>query len=65
MANAKKCDRCGSFYTTNTYKNKSISTCPFKGIGFVDDKYYRYDANDMCDACLIKLELFLGGRDLV
>ena len=57
MANAKKCDRCGSYYDKN------------KGVYSVDGCFVRsirletsgpYKIFDLCDTCIFDLCTFLG-----
>ena len=64
MANAKKCDRCGSFYEKNIVKTKGNST--LGGMAFIclqGNIRYILD-NDLCDECLNKLMRFLDGAEL-
>lgn len=65
MADAKKCDRCGDFYTMDDlfrlgneeYINVKIFKCTSIGDGFKhsDDRY------DLCPKCMEKLIAWLNG----
>ena len=63
---ARKCDRCGKYYDKNEkiYKSGSFKYTP-KGIvdESINGKYY--NAKDLCDDCLEKLERFLNGAELM
>ena len=57
MANAKKCDRCKSYYDRNKGV-KSINGCFVKGIRLETSGPYRN--LDLCDPCIYELYTFLG-----
>lgn len=56
MANAKKCDRCGSYYDKNKGVN-SIDGCFVRGIRLETSGPYRI--LDLCDSCICDLYKFL------
>lgn len=58
--NAKKCDRCGSFYTENKnkYKEKLNGDCVY-GI-IVVTKTNRYKIYDLCDSCICEFMKWIG-----
>lgn len=57
MANAKKCDRCGSYYDKNK-GIKSINGFFVKGVRL--ETSGPYDVLDLCDPCIYDLYTFLG-----
>lgn len=57
MANAKKCDRCGSYYDRNKGV-KSINGCFVRGIRLETSDRNRI--LDLCDHCICDLYTFLG-----
>ena len=57
MANAKKCDRCGSYYDKNKGVG-SINRCFVSGIRLETSGPYR--SLDLCDSCIYDLYTFLG-----
>ena len=58
MANAKKCDRCKSYYDRNKGV-QSFNGCFVKGIRLeTSGSYYR--ELDLCDPCICELYTFLG-----
>ena len=68
MANAKKCDRCGSFYDKNL--KYSVRGMQIREEEFVSGFEYTTTGGsfkarvDLCDGCLTELELFLAdGKD--
>ena len=56
MANAKKCDRCGSYYDRNK-GDKNINGCFVRGIRLETSGPYRI--LDLCDHCICDLYKFL------
>ena len=58
MANAKKCDRCKSYYDKNKGV-KSINGCFVRGIRLETLGSYYRDL-DLCDSCIYELYTFLG-----
>lgn len=65
MAAAKKCDRCGKFYTENTRfpKTVNISRSVLDGICFTTKNGHCVDYVDLCDDCIVKLKSFLNGTE--
>lgn len=62
--NAKKCDRCMSYYdnnTVHTYKNHGGH---LHGMLFETTEGFRVWKHDLCDRCIDELKLFLSGRKL-
>ena len=57
MANAKKCDRCRSYYDKNEGV-KSINGLFVRGIRLETSGPYMY--LDLCDSCISELYTFLG-----
>lgn len=62
MSDAKKCDRCGRFYTIisdDYYKRPSYAGKTIFGVGTtgIDGKHLKH--YDLCINCTIKLEEFL------
>ena len=59
MAMARKCDRCGKFYTENTARvnGRVVGTIAFVNINCVDDPY------DLCGGCMEDLKRFMGITD--
>lgn len=57
MADAKKCDRCGSYYNKNKGV-RSINGCFVKGIRL--ETLGLYEVLDLCDTCIYDLYKFLG-----
>ena len=57
MANAKKCDRCESYYDKNKGV-KSINGCFVRGIRLETSGPCRN--LDLCDSCISELYTFLG-----
>lgn len=66
MASAKKCDRCGVFYETNTQIKETFGCFrrTLSGMCFatVDEEYIT--EKDLCDDCISKLKMFLDGKEL-
>lgn len=59
MANAKKCDRCGKFYTGEE-KNFMLDGIYISGVSFDSAcSDYSFRHHDLCDECLQKLIEFL------
>lgn len=56
MANAKKCDRCNSYYDKNKGV-KIINGCIVKGIRL--ETAGPYHVLDLCDSCIDELYNFL------
>lgn len=63
---ARKCDRCGKYYDKNEKVHKSIY-CKYTPKGIVEESIngHYYNAKDLCDDCLEKLERFLKGVELM
>ena len=57
MANAKKCDRCKSYYDRNKGV-KSIDGCFVRGIRLETSAQGKI--LDLCDPCIYELYTFLG-----
>lgn len=66
MASAKKCDRCGVFYTENTRfpKKKGTYKATIDGACFTTTTNVYTDYFDLCDDCIAELKLFLNGKKL-
>ena len=61
-----KCDRCGKYYDKNEKVHKSgIFKYTPSGIVEVSTNEKYYNAKDLCDDCLEKLEKFLNGAELM
>ena len=62
----RKCDRCGKYYDKNEKIYKSGS-CRYIPQGIVEESINGnyYNAKDLCDDCLEKLERFLNGAELM
>ena len=61
MANAKKCDRCGNFYTSSTMHKTTVNTGKTVLIGmcFVTGNGHYIKYADLCDDCISDLMVFL------
>ena len=59
MAMARKCDRCGKFYTENTARvnGRVVGMIAFVSINCTDDPY------DLCGDCMEDLKRFMGITD--
>lgn len=65
MANAKKCDRCGSFYIENeTIPSEYVVNSILGGVNTVTVKGNSDEHFDLCDSCLEKLFKFLNNEEL-
>lgn len=66
MANAKKCDRCGTFYESNTRYPRTVACVKtaIGGVHMTTSYGHSVDYMDLCDECLTKLGLFLSGDEL-
>lgn len=65
MANAKKCDRCGSYYDSNTeYKLKCTlgGHAYIAGIGLMTANRNALESFDLCDACLSDFKEFMEAK---
>lgn len=67
MADAKKCDRCGAFYTENIIEvgDEFANICHPAKIKVIGDNGGLVRTLDLCDNCQIMLAEFLsaeGGR---
>lgn len=63
MANAKKCDRCGTYYDMGDFgvtKSGSSTT----GISFNNVNLHAFAHIDLCKRCIDKIELFLDGAEV-
>ena len=57
MANAKKCDRCKSYYD----KNKGVKNLNGRSVkGIRLETSGPYHVLDLCDSCICELYTFLG-----
>ena len=65
MANAKKCDRCGVYYDKNQKFKLKKSLGDFAdGITFTGVNGNVSSQFDLCDDCIERLYIFLGGVKL-
>lgn len=66
MASAKKCDRCGVFYETNTRFKETVGLfrTHLSGMCFMSAAAGSTGAKDLCDDCISKLKMFLDGKEL-
>ena len=65
MANAKKCDRCGSYYDKNQkFRLKNPLGDLADGIAFTGAKGNVSNQFDLCDDCIEQVYNFLGGVKL-
>lgn len=56
MSEAKKCDRCGTFYSAS----RNCGRIPKYMIGLNGDgRYSSFQEIDLCDACMDKLDKFI------
>lgn len=66
MANAKKCDRCGEYYTPHFHKYDDWEVCVCDRTDFKDSDFAeRVYPKDFCDDCHEKLIRFVLGEDLI
>lgn len=62
MADAKKCDRCGKFYTENTVQtcDEFGNKCNVVKIKVIGDNGGIISHNDLCDDCVWKFDYFMN-----
>lgn len=67
MANAKKCDRCGAFYTTRKDIKVHFVTDPYDKVNYLQLEYiYKLERTriDLCPECVDELvRYFNDGRE--
>lgn len=61
--NAKKCDRCGDFYISNTFDARSHTKQPITKLAFLDKYDNQGKLYDLCDCCWIELVKFLNYKE--
>lgn len=64
--NAKKCDRCGKFYTREDGDGKTFTAircvlCAEDAVAYVDSHYNR-ESYDFCPECYKELKAFVDKR---
>ena len=64
MANAKKCDRCGKYYT-NSEKRYTVDGLYVGGITTLSIKGNSITKYDLCDDCIKKLLTFLDNIEVI
>lgn len=68
MADAKKCDRCGKYYTENKAvksNNGSNGSRHVGGIISIDNKSYMDARFDLCDECVVEFfEKFINQEEI-
>lgn len=65
MANAKKCDRCGAYYDTNTEHKIKMSlgvSVHVTGMSLRIPNNDAFDKYDLCDSCIADLKKFMKGE---
>lgn len=67
MADAKKCDRCGAFYTTQKDIKVHFVTDPYEKVNYLRLEYiYKLERKriDLCPECVDELvQFFNDGRE--
>lgn len=63
MANAKKCDRCGEYYSANTYYKTAYGRA-VTGISTGFNENDNVEWYDLCDSCIKKLYGFLETKEV-
>lgn len=59
MANAKRCDRCGSFYRNNKFNTNLYNTCAIDGFKYTWSDGDTGERIDLCDECQAALDKFM------
>lgn len=61
MSTAKKCDRCGIFYSRYNENNNTKEPNGFVTANIdINSKYYSGNVIDLCQSCMGDLEIWLG-----